>query len=410
MKLLKKSLGAAIIASTAIIPNLVYASTAANTTIQNIVTVKYRNAANAVQPDVTASVQFKVLLVPSAPLVTVNPVTQTTTENTLANITYTLTGTANGNDTYTLSAPTFTTGANLSAAVTPAYSANPIVLGGTTLVADLVNNTTTFNIPWDESTPAASATVNGLTAGDKIALDGDVYTISTVNTSASTLSNNVAVVTLTAPYTGTTIPKGTVIGETRDVVLSFTTGALSNNAASSSYTTAPTVSYSSQTTAAVTLATVNVNRPILAVTKYVRNVTLPAGNPASGAVTIGNTQYFTSGVTGNPGNTMEYVIVVDNSNAGAGDANNIIVSDPIPMFTTLNQGTVYLIPTMTGLLTTAAFPGTALNVAANTDAALYEQATTTLLVYAGAGGSDAGTGGNLAAGSKSLVRFQVTID
>ena len=141
-----------------------------------------------------------------------------------------------------------------------------------------------------------------------------------------------------------------------------------------------------------------------------RNVTTAAFNPLVADITVDGVDYYASGVSGNPTDTMQYLIVIDNSAAGAGTANNIVVSDPIPQFTTFVASSIELDD---GAGTFVAQDETA------DDGDAAELDTTgngTVYVYAGAGGDDTtagagnGDGGNLVAGEISYVIFQVTID
>ena len=50
----------------------------------------------------------------------------------------------------------------------------------------------------------------------------------------------------------------------------------------------------------------------------------------------GSIDYCDSGVTANPGEELEYVIAVSNG-AGAATATDVVISDPVPNFTTLSS-------------------------------------------------------------------------
>ena len=108
-----------------------FASTAANTTITNSVTVTFDNAAGVAQTAVNATATVIVNLVAAVPTLSSPASIDPATESTLNVLTYTITGNANGADAYTLST-TNTNDANLSAASLvvnggAADSGNPVV-------------------------------------------------------------------------------------------------------------------------------------------------------------------------------------------------------------------------------------------------------------------------------------------
>ena len=407
MKILnQKAMGVAIIALAALAPALVYASTAANTSITNTVTVNFEDASNNAQPAQTASVSLTVNLVASAPILSSPADIDPSTENTTETLTYTITGTANGPDTYDFSSSDSRT--NMDADAT--FTTPSVTLGGTTVASAVSATDTVITVPYDG---ADDSDVNGITAGDTLVIDpsgaAEVVTVSSVDESTGAASNTVTI-TLTAGTTGA-YGIGVIIGERDTVALdvttdTITTGTSGTHSVSSTATSQDdgTVS-TTQTTATV----ITVRKPGLTVSKYVRNVT----NPVAGttAETVGGTTWYAADVSGVPGDTMEYLIVVDNTAAGSGTANNIVVSDPVPQFTTFVASSITLDATGTGTFTAQD------ETADNGDAAeLDATGNGTVYVYAGSGGDDTaagagnGTGGSLASGEVSRVVFRVTID
>ncbi|MEE4252066.1 MAG: hypothetical protein V2I38_15875 [Alcanivoracaceae bacterium] len=407
MKHLRKLMGGtALLAGAALIPSLAFA-TAANTTITNTVTVNYTDAASNAQPAETASVAISVNLVASAPLLTSPADVDPTTEDTGVNLVYTITSTANGPDTYDFSSADTPT--NMDAVAT--FTTPSILLGATTVAVGITAADTDIIVPFDG---LDDGVVNGLAVGDTIVIDptgtAEVATIDSIDESTGAASNTVTI-TLTA---GTTngFTYGTLIGEQATQTVTVTTDTITTGTSGthSVVTTATSVTAPNPATAQATATVITVRRPVLDVTKYVRNVTTVAFNPLVADITVDGVDYYASGVSGNPTDTMQYLIVIDNSAAGAGTANNIVVSDPIPQFTTFVASSIELDD---GSGTFAAQDETA------DDGDAAELDTTgngTVYVYAGAGGNDTaagagnGAGGTLLASEISYVIFQVTID
>lgn len=410
MKHLRKIIGGtALLASAALIPSLAFA-TAANTTITNTVTVSFSDAANNPQTPVEANVSISVNLVASAPLLTSPADIDPTTEDTGVNLVYTITSTANGPDTYNFSSAD--TRANMDADAT--FSAPTVLLGATTVASGITAADTVITVPFDGTDDGV---VNGLAVGDIIVIDptgtAEVAEIDSIDESTGAASNTVTI-TLTAGTTNA-FTYGTTIGERDDVTVVVTTDTITSGTSgthsvlSTATSDADGAVFTTQTTATV----VTVRRPVLTVTKYVRNVTTVAFNPLVADITVDGVDYYASGVSGNPTDTMQYLIVIDNSAAGAGTANNIVVSDPIPQFTTFVPGSIRLDdngdPTVAFIAQNEAADG-------GDAAELDTTGNGTVYVYAGAGGDDTaagagnGDGGTLTAGQISHVIFQVTID
>lgn len=441
MRKLSTILKNVLVGAILIAPIAVYASTAANTTVTNTVSVFYKDATAAQNYSGTATATFTVSLLAAAPTIVVAPTAQNTSETTSGiEIQYTVTANANGADAYAFALNPIVAGTNLTAATADAYSLvsasgvfNPttgaLTLGGTTLAAPLATNATTLTVPWDGEVAGTNTAVNGLVAGDIIVLDGAEYTIASIDNSAAVVAtNNYTVITLATAYAGTALPVGTIVGERAVIKLSFTSGTLQNGASTEDYTIAPVVTYSSLTVTATT-ATVTVQRPTLAINKYVRNTTTPVAG--TGDITVAGATFYSSGVNGKPGDVMEYLIHIDNTvGTGASKATNIVVSDVLPEFTTINTGSIKLLPATDSLLT-GIVSGDFTTVNPATAGSAAELATGTLCVYAGAGGDNSGTntvvgtpcvgtGGALGPDAsalptpipaqRSIVVFQVTID
>lgn len=409
MKHIRKIMGGtALLASAALIPSLAFA-TAANTTITNTVTVSFSDAANNPQTPVEANVSISVNLVASAPLLTSPADVDPASEDTGVNLVYTITSTANGPDTYNFSSADTRT--NMDADAT--FSAPTVVLGATTVASGITAADTVITVPFDGTDDGI---VNGLAVGDIIVIDptgtAEVAEIDSIDESTGAASNTVTI-TLTAGTTSA-FTYGTTIGERDDVTVVVTTDTITTGTSGthSVLSTATSDTDGAVFTTQATATVITVRRPVLTVTKYVRNATpLTTFNPAVADVTVDGVDYYSSGVSGNPGDTMQYLIVIDNSAAGAGTANNIVVSDPIPQFTTFVASSIELDATGTGVFAAqdeTADDGDAAELDATGNGTVY--------VYAGAGGDDTtagagnGDGGTLLATEISYVTFQVTID
>lgn len=394
--------GAALLAGSMISPITAYASTAANTSITNTVTVNFDDAAGNAQTAVTASVSFSVNLVASAPILSAPADVDPATESTLYNQVYTVTGTANGNDTYNITNASVNTNMDGD----PAFGGDAsIVLGGTTTAAAITAGATTFTVPFDGTDDSE---VNLIAVGDTIVLDptgvAEVATVTAIDESTGAASNT-ATITVSAALANS-YAAALIIGEQGTATITVTTDTVTTPP---SGTHNVTVTYTSAADAGVTAddsVLYTVYRAALTVTKYVRNVTDPnfTGTPTS--YVLGGQTYYDSSVNGSPGDTMEYLVVVENP-VGYGDAQNIVVSDPVPQFTTYVANSIQMDVNGGGLLGYA-------DTADNGDAA--ETDGSTIYVYAGVGGDDTaaglgnGTGGTLAGGENASVLFQVTID
>lgn len=316
-------LGAALLAGSVFVPTALYASTAANTTISNTVTVNFDDASGNAQTAVVASVSFSVNLVASAPIVSAPADVNPATESTLYNLVHSLTSTANGPDTYNISGASVDS--NMDGSATFGGDAT-IVLGATTLAADFAAGVTTITVPFDGTDDGV---VNGLAAGDLIVIDptgtGESAVIDSIDESTGA-ATNVVTITLTAA-TVNAATAGITIGETASTTTTVTTNTVTTPP---SGTHTVTVTYTSAADAGVTATddtVYTVVRSALTVTKYVRNATTANGTGTS--IAFGGETYYDSGVNGNPGETMEYLIVIENPPTYA-DAQNIVVSDPIP--------------------------------------------------------------------------------
>jgi uncharacterized repeat protein (TIGR01451 family) len=402
----RSGLAAAILATGAMGASQAWANTAADTTIRNTVTVNYSDAANTAQAPITAQVDVSVNLVRANPILSA-PIDQTTDSATNAVYSYTITNGANGVATYNLTSP-LAQSAGISAS-TAGTNVASVTLGASTVAAAVTINaagTTTISVPRDNT---SDASINGLIVNDIVVIAGQVFQITGVG--ADTLSPGTTTITVNGNGTALNAPAGTLIAERQAFTLTVDPGPVSGVGDQTiTVTTTATDSVDNTYVASdVTVTTVrNVN---LTVQKLVRNVT--TGTAGAGVATAFNgSNYYASGVTANPGDTLEYLIVVTNA-VGAANATAVRISDPLPPFTTYTPGTMFV--ENSGTLSAA------LNDSgADGDAA--EFSGTAVYFYLGAGGTDGGvagpltndgTGGTLsgtAPANASRALFRVTIN
>lgn len=150
-----------LFAGAALLPLQASANTAANTTVRNIVTVSFADAANTAQTPVTSQVDVTVSLVKAAATLVQVTADQTIAPNGTASYTYSLTSNANGPDTQTVST-------SLTTDQTPASSLSAtgaIVLGASTVATAgsiAAAGTTGIIVPSDL---VGGGDVNGITPG-----------------------------------------------------------------------------------------------------------------------------------------------------------------------------------------------------------------------------------------------------
>lgn len=388
----------------AFLPALAMASTAANTKITNNVSVAYTNTLNVPQTPVTASVDITVLLVAAAPIIS-DPADVDSTENTGVSLVYTITATANGPDTYTFGSTDTPTNMNASAGST---SPN-ILLGGTTIAAATAVNDTFITVPFDG---VSDDVVNGIEEGDTVVIGGNAYVVDTID--ESTVTNNTVQIPLTT-LISSVVAIGEVVGERDTVSVTVTTDSItSGTSGTHSIATIATSSAPALEASATSTTLITVKRPLLTVTKYVRNETTDV--VGTGDYDFDGETWYTSGVTGKTDDVMEYLIIVDNTDAAASQANNIVISDPIPQFTTFDATFSVKLDTDGTAANLAGFASLDETADDGDAAELDSTGNGTIYVYAGVGGDDTpagasvGTGGNLAQGKISRVIFRVTID
>lgn len=403
------------VATTVFVQGTAFATTAANTVISNQATVNYDDSAGNPQVAINASVDVTVNLVEATPTLSA-PTDQSVFSGSAANYVYTITANANGVDTYDLSSAQTAADAGISGNVRvfrdilDTTDITDIDLGATSVAAAVTitqAGTTNVTVPSDGSNDGS---LNGLTAGMTVVVNGVEHTVASITDNASGTST----LELNGNAGGdNAVTVGMQIGQRAQFVFRVTP---TTTVDSDTVTNEVSARDDAAAAAAATDSTVTtvLLAPSLTVRKYVRNIT--SGDSGAGnCITVntglgaGNVQYCdgtVTGVTGDPGNTLEYIIEVANG-ASAGQATDVIISDPVPTFTTYTGSTMALDPG-TGTWS-------ALNDNDNGGDA-GETDGTTIYIYAGSGGNDGasgvgnGTGGSLNGNTTTRGAFRVTID
>lgn len=390
------------------LPGQATATTAANAVITNTATVSYSDAGSNPQTPIQATTNVTVNLVTATPALNDPGNPAASASGVAVNRTYTITSTANGPDDYTLSATTDAPQTGVTSTVQAFRDSGDgadlaslvITLGatsvytGTTIAAA---GTTAITVPNDG---VAGGGLNGLVAGDTVVVNGAVHTVNAITADPAT---GTATITLNGNGTANVVTTGMLIAE-RFTFISKVTPVGTGAAPGTATVTIHAADGVSTVADEPTLYTIN---PIaLTVTKYVANLTTPVVGGGS-TVTLGGVTYYSSGVNGFPGQTLEYVIGIVNG-ATAAQATNVVISDPIPAFTTYVASSMKVDTTGNN-----SWDGGIADGDANGDAG--EANGTTVYIYAGTGGTDGaagfgnGTGGTLATSTTTYGAFRVTI-
>lgn len=304
------------------------AATAAGAVVTNTVTVNYKNSANVDQTAITKTATVTVQLVKSAPAVILasagvhaglhtQPADYNTLESTAVTVYFMVSSAANGSDDYTLD-KTISKDVNLNndIAAISISPVGPITLGATAASDDAASGATTLVVPYDGTNDSAC---NDIVAGDYVYINGTIYRIAAAGVVEDAASNTTTL-TLTTALTGN-VSAGDQIGELKEIGLNLTTGTLVSDLVEGEYTTNLKATNSAAATTTSGDAKVTVQSAALDVSKE---------------VSVNSGPYATSG-TGKSGDTLTYQIIVANN--GSSNANSVVITDPIPDFTTYQTGT-----------------------------------------------------------------------
>lgn len=284
-----------------VLPQAAQASTAANTVIRNTATVNYDDTAGNAMPAVSDSVEVTVAFV-CAPAAISAPADISTDPNTNAVYNYTLTSQANGPDTYTIAITTpLTESAGISGS-TATPSVASIVLGATTAAATAASGATAITVPNDL---ASDSSINGIEAGDTVVIGGNVYTVDSITDTGGTVGGT-STITLSTALT-TAVAVGDPIYEQKPFTVTVDPGTVSA-AANQTITVETTATGTGGCDPAKDTTVTTVELATLTIDKTANKDTAA------------------------PGEVITYTIVV--TNAGSSNAQNVIVTDPLPLYTT----------------------------------------------------------------------------
>lgn len=392
-----------------------FANTAANTAIVNRAVLTYNGGLTA-----ESSVIVKVDLVPAQPNVTISSgvgVYQGVDTPLITN-TVTITSSANGPATYTV-APTVTASTN---------STDPSVTGGLspTLGATVTAGTggTTFIVvpaPIDATT-AADSEVNGIAVNDVIVftVNGNTYTPTVTSTLYNPASNTFQInwSNAQAVPAANVLGAGVQVGERQQVNLSVLPGSINTLGAELTVTVSADVTAANFPTASV-ISPANKwtsTPPTITFQKYSRNVTTPVAGtgvshsaPIEGNSGAGAQPYYTGGVTGKPGDVIEYVIEAANSGTSTFDLTSCAISDSVPTNYVTDLLTPYTGSRHIFYIDTTGTASTIAAGAVGSSLASYVAASTpNLIVNVGVSANNS-TAGTIPIGKSVTIAYQVKI-
>jgi hypothetical protein len=298
-----------------------WANLAANTQILNQATLSYNDGSGI--KTATASVTVTVTLVCAAPTL-IAGAPQTTSYSGPATIltdSFIITATSNGPDTYNLSATvsgfTNTTGPTAVPVVATVQLGSSVTTVGSTA--------TIIAVPADGNLPGEMPGVNGIQIGDTVFISGDERTVINISDNATGTST----ITLNAALTGGAPGVGVTVGERKTVNTTVTSGTITTSGTDVTVSDTMTAISCAGGGASITSGAVlnTYTSGIASLTKYVRNVSVPSGTGTPYG--YGGNNYYLAGVTAKPGETLEYVLVSNNSSL-TGAVTAARVTDAIP--------------------------------------------------------------------------------
>lgn len=385
------------------------ANVAANTQIVNSAKLTYAGGSAA------ATVVVSVALVPSTPNVSITygNAAYTAPNTPVISDTVTITATANGPASYSV-APAVGATANVAGANPASVNApTPVVSIGASVTTG-TSGTTFVTVPAGIASGSGSA-VNGIGPASTIifTVNGNSYTRSGLTTTDN--GNGTFSIAWATPIPAADVPlAGVLIAEQKTVAVNVAPGTVLAAGSNITVAVSATVSTPGAPNATATTASPNTwttPSPNVSLTKYVRNTSTPVvGSAGATSFTINTvtSTFYTGGVTGKPGDTLEYVIVA--SNTGATDLNSSALSDLVPTayvnFVTSpgpygGKEVFYIDPASATTVFTAAAVGAnqASWVAGNNP---------NLVVNVGTGASNSAPG-TIPAGKSVTIAYQVTI-
>ncbi|MCB1645328.1 MAG: hypothetical protein KDI36_07740 [Pseudomonadales bacterium] len=433
------------------------AGTAANTILENTVTVNFENAGGLAMTAVTATASITVNLVEAAPSVAFNAAASTSplegAEGDVITLVYDVTSNANGEDDYELVVADSSTSNYGTSTFSPVSPVSVGILGATTVAEAFsilntggsgagectVNGTGTCEIQVPNDGPIGSeGDINSLAAGDTVVLNnGSTLTCTVVSvtdvagaTSAASLSTLEVDSCEDTGGGAFALAIGDDIFESKQITISTTLGNLTaaNVDGSTTISVTPQPVGGSAGTPD-TNATITIKAPSVSVFKLVRNVTTPVAgtDPGAGAdIAIltydgtGGGTFYANGVTAAPGDVLEYAVIVRRD---LGNVKDIRITDPLQIFTTYQAASINVLDAEATGFTCSNTWTCDVTVTDGTVDAADDGSTTagdtgffsggTITAYGGSGADETdGTnpGGTLGNGEVSVITYRVTVD
>ncbi len=374
-----------------------WANLAANTQIINQATLSYNDGAGT--RTASASVTVTISLVPAA-LTIVPGANQSTSYSTGATLTdsFTVTSGANGPDIYNITSAV--TGSTNTSGATAVPTASTVTLGASVTTAG--STATVIVVPADGNLSGEIPGVNGIAVGDTVVINGEARIVSAITDNATGTST----ITLASALSGAPAA-GVVVGERQVIQATVTPGTITTPGTDVTVSVTATVTSvtNPNPTATSTPAILNTfTSGVANLSKYVRNITKP-GSGTGVAYVYNSINYYPAGVTAEPGNTLEYILVAANTSTSGGVSASVI-TDALPTtYVTFKPG-VY-----TGSTDVTYVSDTNVvshyTAAGDSDQATYSAPTMT--VYVGTGATSS-AGGTIPASSRVLVLYQVTVN
>ena len=340
---------------------------AGNTIIRNTVSVSYNDAGGTAQTPVTARADITVTTINVAPTirsVTPSPGSTGATGATQVYAVEIVTN-SNGPGTVSLTAGDGTpNNLTLSAALPSVQAPGSVFLGSSVIdptdakigVAQNVaaGASITFNIPNDGGIPTDTATtggavgnssVNALSVNDTVYIYNGVtyigkFLVTAVTDNPVGVGNTAANSSITLQNTSGaaaafTPAYGWMIVESKSLNVTVTQGVVTVPTNPASWITTLTGTMGGLTGTGT--VTTNAASGLLTVTKYVRNLTAPVvgATPIIPPINGGGVTFYQTGVSGKPGDTMEYLYVI--TNTGTGVVRAVVASDAVPTYTSLRS-------------------------------------------------------------------------
>ncbi len=370
------------------------AAVAANARIVNQATLTYDDGSGT--QTATADVTVTVALVPGAPALDQPPDASTAYAGpgTTLTFVYTVTAGGNGPDTYTI-----TTAVTGSANTTGPGASAPATV---TLGATITTTGSTASVLQVPSDGTADNSVNGIEVGNTVLVAGQVRTVTAISDPATGL----ATITLDSVLPAAPAA-GVPIYEQQQINLVVDSGTIVTGGTDITVTVDTTAANSAGSDTDQVVATFTSGQASLV--KYVRNLTWANGNTGgtgAASITVNGTtyDYYTGGVTGRPGDVLQYVLVASNTSSAA--VGNSTITDVLPVAYVSFNPDVYA---TTGDVIYIDETGTEHQLTQEADSDQATLSGATLTVHVGAGSGSSG-GGSIPAGGSVTVAYQVIIN